>query len=231
MKKELGVGEFERRRKQCVEKYGKSEGRKAKVIKEALATNATFATMMQSSRRRGHKKAMVDAILLAARDKEESECFDCRSKVSEKEERKPVTRSVTAPGGKATAQGNRFSLRSSKLKGDSEMHFTVNPETESAVGNPTVSRMSAVDGDSDTGGDSTADNAQVSEGEARSLRFLCLCRTGMCKRRRCTFAAAIEAGLEGIGCEEQCTVEAKHWDSSTDGQACTIWDSWVCVHG
>ena len=57
MKKELGFVEFECRQKQCVECYGESEKHKKKVVKEALATNAAFATLMEDlDKRRGHKE-------------------------------------------------------------------------------------------------------------------------------------------------------------------------------
>ena len=130
-----------------------------------MATNEAFAQVMKSkskaAKTMGRKVHLIESVMAEAK---KAETFAC---LAEKERKEPASRSVTAPGGTAAAQGNRFSLKASKVKGASEVHIAVRSrsETESAVGNPTVSGMSAVDGDSGTGGDSTADNVQVSEGK------------------------------------------------------------------
>ena len=67
LKKELGAKEFERRRKQCEQRWGANEDRKEAVIKEALGTSRTFASLMRSTRAgKGQKQAAIAALLEAA---------------------------------------------------------------------------------------------------------------------------------------------------------------------
>ena len=58
MLEELGQKEFERRKRQCMARYGEVEAKKVAAIKEAFATNKVFASTMKGGARKGRARKL-----------------------------------------------------------------------------------------------------------------------------------------------------------------------------